>query len=182
MSTEQPHPDGTPRETPPSDPMNSLAAQTVTNPLGAGMGAAAGATAGAAAGIAAGPVGSLVGAVAGTIVGALAGGGASKSWYHGASDEHWQRLYNSRPYMTEGARYEDWGPAYRYGEAMYQRQGAPRAWSDDVDTELAGGWDADRDGSTLPWDHARHAARDAWERLHDGAADDPTRPGKDIAG
>ena len=168
----------------PKDPMDSLAAQAATNPLGAGLGAAGGAAAGAAAGIAAGPVGSLAGAVLGTIAGALAGGTAESSWHRNSSSDHWLRLYNSRPYITEGARFEDWGPAYAYGEAMYERQSGPRRWDGEVESELGHGWEAERarTGSALPWDQARHAARDAWERLHDAADNDPTRPGRDIAG
>ncbi|NML14797.1 hypothetical protein [Azohydromonas caseinilytica] len=166
------------------DPMDSLAAQAATNPLGAGLGAAGGAAVGAAAGIAAGPVGSLAGAVLGTIAGALAGGTAESSWHETSSSDHWRRLYNSRPYMTEGARFEDWGPAYAYGEAMYERQSGPRRWDDGVESELGHGWEAERasSGSALGWNQARHAARDAWERLHDNADNDPTRPGRDIAG
>jgi hypothetical protein len=164
--------------------MDSLAAQAATNPLGAGLGAAGGAAAGAAAGIAAGPVGSLAGAVLGTIAGALAGGSAENAWHQTSSGEHWFRLYNSRPYISEGARFEDWGPAYAYGEAMYERQSAPRRWDEAVEAELGHGWEAERtaSGSALPWDQARHAARDAWERLYDAADNDPTRPGRDIAG
>lgn len=168
----------------PQDPMDSLAAKAATNPLGAGLGAAGGAAAGAAAGMAAGPVGSLAGAVLGTIAGALAGGSAESSWHKSSGAEHWSRLYGSRPYVGEGARFEDWGPAYAYGEAMYARQSGPRRWDDTVESELGHGWEAERaaSGSALPWDHARHAARDAWERLHDRADNDPTRPGHDIAG
>ncbi|WP_157268897.1 hypothetical protein [Azohydromonas aeria] len=169
----------------PKDPMDSVAAQAAANPLGAGLGAAGGAAAGAAAGIAAGPVGSLAGAVLGTIAGALAGGTAQGSWHDNAAGaEHWRRLYGSRSYVGEGARYEDWGPAYAYGEAMYERQRGPRAWDDSVESELGHGWEAERatTGSALPWDSARHAARDAWERLHGAADNDPTRPGRDIAG
>jgi hypothetical protein len=168
----------------PQDPMDSLAAQAVANPVGAGLGAAGGAAAGAAAGIAAGPVGSLAGAVLGTIAGALAGGTAQSTWYEGSSGGHWRRLYNSRPYITEGARFEDWGPAYAYGEAMYERQGGPRRWDQTVESELGHGWEAERasSGSALPWEQARHATRDAWERLDDAADKDPTRPGQDIAG
>jgi hypothetical protein len=187
-STPAPPPsaDYTPRreELPPKDPMDSLAAQAAVNPLGAGLGAASGAAVGAAAGIAAGPVGSLAGAVLGTIAGALAGGVASESWYHGVSGGHWQRLYNSRPYITEGARFEDWGPAYAYGEAMYERQSGPRRWDHTVESELGHGWEAERaqSGSTLPWEQARHAARDAWERFYDAEDNNSTRPGRDIAG
>lgn len=168
----------------PEDPMDSLTAQAAVNPLGAGLGAATGAAVGVAVGIAAGPVGSLAGAVVGTIAGALAGGGVSSSWYRGASGDHWFRLFNSRPYITEGARFEDWGPAYAYGEAMYERQSGPRAWNGQVESELGHGWEAERarSASALPWDQARHAARDAWERLYDAADNDPTRPGRDVAG
>lgn len=74
--------------------------------------------------------------------------------------------YNSRPYVNTDAPYTDYQPAYGYGIEAFSRQ--PGRRFEEVEPELAEGWNGARGTSTLGWDDARHAARDAWGRLGEG--------------
>lgn len=130
---------------------------------GVAGGVAGGAAAGAAIGGMTGPVGAAVGALAGAAVGALAGKGVANA-DPVAEDTYWRDNYASRPYAS-GASYDEFGPAYRYGVDSYAKyQG--RSF-DDVDADLSRDWGSTRGSSTLDWERARPAARDAWQRLSD---------------
>jgi hypothetical protein len=136
-----------------------------THPLAAGIGAVVlGGASGAAVGSAAGPLGTFVGAAIGAIGGALGGDAIASSFDEAAEDEHWREHYVNQPYVPKEARYEDYGPAYRYGATSYSRL-AGRDF-DEVETDLSGGWETARGESVLQWEQAKHAARDAWTRLH----------------
>lgn len=134
------------------------------HPVGTGVGAAAGgAAAGAAVGTVAGPVGTAVGAAVGAIAGGLVGKGIAEAIDPTAEAAYWEANYTTRPYVTSGAVYADYEPAYRYGWETRARY-ADRRW-EDVSAELAAGW-PDRAGrSSLSWDRAQPAVRDAWHRL-----------------
>jgi hypothetical protein len=134
------------------------------HPMGTSAGAVGGIAAGAAVGSLAGPVGSLVGAAVGGVAGALMGGGIAEMIDPEAETTYWRDEFPNRPYSGSGP-YEDYDPAYRYGVESYARFNG-RAW-EDVEAELGHQWDGARGGSSLPWEHARHAARDAWQRLSD---------------
>src|SRR4029453_3919775 len=85
-------------------------------PVGTGLGAVAGGiAAGAATGTVAGPIGTTVGAAVGAIVGGLAGKGVAEMIDPTVEDAYWRDNYADRPYVTKGASYDDYGPAYRYG-------------------------------------------------------------------
>lgn len=140
------------------------------HPIGTGLGAAiGGAAAGAMTGTAAGPVGTLVGTVLGAIVGGLAGKSVAETVDPTREDLYWRENYADRPYVQAGASYDDYGPAYGYGVAAYGRYFG-RGF-DEVEAELAREWMAARSGSRLPWEQARHATRDAWERVGVPAVD-----------
>jgi len=108
-----------------------------------------------------GPVGSAVGAVVGGVAGALAGKGAAEAVNPTVEDAYWRDNYSTRPYVTEGSRYETYRPAYQYGWESYGRYG-DRTF-DEVEPELSRNWDSGR--TRLSWDRAREAARDAWHRV-----------------
>jgi hypothetical protein len=76
---------------------------------------------------------------------------------------YWRENYRSRPYVTTGAAFDDWGPAYMYGFDNYGRYGG-RAW-DEVEPELGRGWTGARGQSSLDWEKAKQAACDAWNRM-----------------
>jgi hypothetical protein len=137
-----------------------------SHPVGPGVGAlAGGAAAGAAAGTVAGPVGTVVGAAVGAVVGGLAGKGIAEAIDPTAEDAYWRDNYSSRPYVGSDASYDDYGPAYAYGVNSYSTY-AGRDW-DDVEPELSGRWNTMRGQSSLDWDRAKHATRDAWDRVSD---------------
>src|SRR6478609_9713927 len=91
-----------------------------SHPVGTGLGAAGAGAAGVAIGTAVGgPVGSVVGGVIGAVVGAVGGGLAGKGVAEAidptTEDAYWRDNYHSRSYVTKGAKYDEYQPAYRYG-------------------------------------------------------------------
>jgi hypothetical protein len=113
-----------------------------------------------------GPVGAAVGAVAGAVVGALAGKGIANAVDPAVEDQYWRENYSSRPYVS-GASYDDYGPAYRYGVDAYTRY--PNRSFDDVESDLGRDWSTYRGNSSLEWERAKHASRDAWHRVSNAA-------------
>ena len=149
--------------------LDPLTGEPGAHPVGTGVGAAlVGAAAGAAAGTVVGPVGALLGAAVGAIVGGLAGKGVAESINPTLEDDYWRENYSRRPYVSAGASYDDYGPAYHYGVEAYQRD--PDRSFDEAQTDLSRGWDAARGTSSLEWDQAKGATRDAWTRLSDSVA------------
>lgn len=129
-------------------------------------GVAGAAAAGAAVGGITGPVGAAAGALAGVVVGAMAGKGLAKTADLAEEEKYWRSNHSSRPYAN-GASYDDYGPAYMYGASAAARY--PGRAFDEIEPELSGGWTASRGNSPLEWHHARHASRDAWQRVSDAA-------------
>ena len=85
-----------------------------SHPVGTGLGAAAGGVAaGAAAGSVAGPIGTVVGAAIGAVAGGLAGKGIAEMIDPTVEEAYWRETYSSRPYVNQGASYDDYGPAYQ---------------------------------------------------------------------
>jgi predicted lipid-binding transport protein (Tim44 family) len=146
--------------------MNRLLETIATHPLGVVGGAIAGALVGCAGGIAAGPLGSLLGALGGAVAGAVIGASIAVGPQVDVSeqDRSWRQDYSARPYVPQGASYDDYGPAYRHGSRAALRSAQPRDWAAAHD-KLARGWKAARESSRLGWDEARPAVRDAWERV-----------------
>ena len=137
---------------------------------GAVLGGVAGAVAtGAAIGTIAGPVGTIAGAAVGALAGGVAGNLIAKEFNPNIEDEFWRDNYRTRPYAANGS-YEDYSPAYRYGWESYAKHSGKRF--DDVESDLGRDWDRAKGQSRLKWQHAKPAARDAWDRL----ASRPQRP------
>ena len=131
---------------------------------GAAGGIAGGAAAGAAVGGMTGPVGAAVGALVGAVAGGLAGKGVANAVDPVAEDAYWRENYSTRPY-TSGSTYDEYRPAFGYGVDAYTRY--PNRSFDDVEPELARDWGSRRGTSSLEWDRAKHATRDAWQRVSD---------------
>ncbi len=127
----------------------------------AAAGAAVGAAQGALLGTAAGLPGMAAGVAIGGVVGALAGKGIAQEINPTTEDVYWSENYLNRPYVEEGVAYDVYGPAYRHGISAYTRYEG-RTF-DDIEPELEESWI--NDGSPLPWERARPASRDAYERL-----------------
>jgi hypothetical protein len=130
---------------------------------GVAGGVTGGMAAGAAVGGMTGPVGAAVGAAVGAVAGALAGKMVKVD--PEAEDTYWRDNYTTRPYVTTGSTYDDYGPAYRFGVDAYSRY--PERSFDDLDADLSRDWSTSRGSSRLEWEHAKHATRDAWQRLSD---------------
>lgn len=125
---------------------------------------AGGATTGALAGGVTGPVGAAIGAAAGAVIGAIAGRTQADP---AAEDSYWRENYGTRPYVDTGATYDDYGPAYRHGVEAHSRY--PEREFDEIESDLGRDWTGARGESSLEWDRARHASRDAWTRVKDSA-------------
>jgi hypothetical protein len=138
------------------------------HPVGVGVGAAmAGAAAGAAGGLIGGPVGAAVGAVIGGVAGGLGGKGVAESIDPTVEDAYWRDNYAHRPYYDRQLAYEHYRPAYRYGWES-QRKYAGKSF-DEAESELARGWQSNKDRASLEWEKAKHATRDAWDRVEHAA-------------
>ncbi|MGZ5186120.1 MAG: hypothetical protein ACXWCO_13540 [Caldimonas sp.] len=136
------------------------------HPVGTAVGAiAGGAAAGAATGTVAGPVGTVIGAAVGAVVGGLAGKGVAESIDPTREDAYWRDNYSTRSYVAPGSSYDDFGPAYAYGVDSYSTYRG-RSF-DDVEPTLSREWSKARGKSNLEWERAKHATRDAWNRLSD---------------
>ena len=147
-----------------NDPKEKTAATGVGAVVGgAAGGVAGGAAAGAAVGGMTGPVGAAVGAAVGAVAGAIAGRMAKAD--PEAEDAYWRDNYTGRPYVDQGSSYDDYSPAYRYGVDAYSRY--PNRSFDEVEPELSRDWGTTRGRSSLEWERAKHATRDAWQRVSD---------------
>jgi hypothetical protein len=125
-------------------------------------GVAGGAITGALAGGVTGPVGAAIGAAAGAVVGAITGRATADPV---AEDTYWRESYRTRPYVDDGASYDDYGPAYRHGVEAHTRY--PDRPFDEIESDLGRDWSTTRGTSSLEWDRAKHASRDAWSRVKD---------------
>jgi hypothetical protein len=122
-------------------------------------GVAGGATAGALAGGVTGPVGAAIGAA----VGAVAGAVMAKKADPVIEDSYWRENHATRPYARKDVDFDHYQPAYRAGVESFNRN--PGRSFDDIEPELSRDWSRARGNSSLEWEHARPAARDAWERV-----------------
>ncbi len=130
--------------------------------IGAGVGVVGGAAAGAAIGSLGGPVGTAIGAVAGGLAGGFAGKEVADYIDPAEEETHWQEQFPSRPYYREGANFEEYRPAYRYGVEAANKYPGKRF--DEVETRLGRSWPRNRGESRLTWGKARDAVRDAFDR------------------
>jgi hypothetical protein len=143
------------------------------HPVGTGVGAASGGAAGAAIGTAVGgPIGAGIGIVAGAVIGGLAGKGAAEAIDPTVEDAYWRENYRNRPYVERNTQYDAYRPAYRTGYEGYGRLRGRRY--EDVEPELRQDYERAAGTTGLAWDKARHAARDAWDRLDKSAASKPS--------
>lgn len=131
---------------------------------GVAGGVAGGALTGALAGGVTGPVGAAIGAAAGAVAGMLAGKAKADP---AVEDTYWRNNYSSRPYVTGGAAYDDYAPAYRHGVEAHTRY--PDRHFDEIESDLGRDWGTTRGKSSLEWDKAKLASRDAWTRVKDTA-------------
>ena len=90
-------------------------------------------------------------------------GGAAEGIDPTREDAYWRENFAGRAYVEQGASFGDYGPAYGFGVASYGRY--PGRSFEDVEPEMSGAWIGSRGGSSLSWDRAKQAVRDAWNRV-----------------
>ena len=111
------------------------------------------------------PVGTGLGAAAGAIVGGLAGKGVAELIDPTAEEAYWRENFSSRSYVNSNSTFDDYGPAYRFGVRSYGQ--AKGRTFEQAEADLGREWERDKGSSRLQWNEARHAARDAWQRVSD---------------
>jgi len=133
------------------------------HPIEVGVGTAlGGAAVGLAAGAAAGPIGAVVGAVVGGVAGGY-GGKAVGEWIDPTTEDTWlQDSFEKKKYVREGDTFDTYVPAYRYGGAAEARLQGRRF--EEAESDLRAAWEKDTAAAELPWDRARDAVRDSYER------------------
>ena len=119
--------------------------------------------AGAAVGSAAGPIGAAVGAIIGGGIGAGVGHEIAAEIDPKAEDLFWRNNFKTRPYVNEDSDFANYHPAYLYGVDSYLRY--PDSTFDEMEPRLEDAWHNHSGNSTLGWNEAKHATRDAYERV-----------------
>jgi hypothetical protein len=114
--------------------------------------------------------------IAGAVIGGLAGKGIAEKIDPTVESAYWKENYTSRPYAGGEAKWDDYEPAYRTGYEGYGRYQGRRF--DDVETDLRTDYERNRGRSSMQWDKARHAARDAWDRVERTIPGDADRDGR----
>lgn len=142
------------------------------HPLGGAVGAAVGATAGAVAmgvaqgaalGTVAGVPGMAAGVAIGGVFGALVGKSAAQEINPTTEDIYWSQNYSTRGYVKKNETYDLYRPAYRHGVDAYSKYEGRKF--DDIEPNLNQDWQTTQGDLALPWDKAKPAARDAYDRL-----------------
>lgn len=80
---------------------------------------------------------------------------------------YWRDNFSSRPYYNRSTNYTMYEPAYRYGWDLYGRNHG-KAFSDLNEKEMRMGWNDARGNSSLTWEQAQRATRDAYNRRYQG--------------
>jgi hypothetical protein len=137
-----------------------------SHPVGVGAGAASAGVAGAAIGGAVGgPLGAVVGAAVGAVAGGLGGKAAAESVNPSIEDTYWRDNYANRTYAMAGEPYDTYRPAYEFGWQARMMHPS-REWGE-IEPDLGKAWEMERGAKKikLGWSDARHAAKDAWDRV-----------------
>jgi hypothetical protein len=80
-----------------------------------------------------------------------------------ADEAFWRTQYRHRPYYQPDTEYSDYEPAYRCGYTSAARHGHKKF--DEIVSELEHEWEKIKGKSSLAWEHAREAIRDAWDKV-----------------
>ena len=130
---------------------------------GVAGGIAAGAAAGALIGAATGPIGVIAGAAIGGALGGSAGESIAREVNPTAEEQYWAENYRTRTYVADAVTFEQYRPAYRTGIDAYKQN--PNVSFDELEPSIRNNWGNAKGQSTLEWNDAREAARDAFDRL-----------------
>ena len=149
------------------EPGSHPVATGVGTALGIGAGVAAAAAIGAASGAALGPVGAVIGAVAGGIYGGGVGHAVGEDIFP-TQLSWWKENYQTRSYARPGMDFSHYEPAYWYG--MNASVSNKDADFESMEPSIKNNWGLARGDSTLEWDDARDAAREAFLRVRNPKA------------
>lgn len=87
---------------------------------------------------------------------------------------HWEQNFRSRNYVDAKDPYAAYQDAYRYGWESKAQQ--PEGKWNEVEADLAKGWEAAKGKSVLAWEQAKAATKDAWYRVEKAARPAQPRP------
>lgn len=154
-----------------------LSGETGAHPVGTGIGAAgAGAVGAAIGGAVGGPVGAAIGIAVGSVVGGLTGKAVGEAIDPTVEDAYWRDNYSSRPYVESDLSYDHYAPAYRTGYEGYGRYSGKTY--DEIEPDLYRDYEANRGNSNLSWEKAKHATRDAWNKVERAIPGDIDKDGR----
>lgn len=163
----------------PDENRDPISGEPGAHPVGTGIGAAgAGATGAAIGGAVGGPVGAVVGAVIGSVAGGLAGKSVAESINPTEEDDYWRQNYTSQSYAESALPYEEYAPAYRTGYEGYGRYYEAGKTYDEVEPHLQRDYETNRGRSSLGWEKAKHATRDAWNKVERAIPGDIDKDGR----
>jgi hypothetical protein len=149
------------------------------HPVGTGIGAAgAGAVGAVVGGAVGGPVGAVVGAAIGSVGGGLAGKNVAERVNPTVENEYWSNNYSTRPYVESGYDYNDYSPAYRTGYEGYATYAGQGMTYDAAEPHLRESYERQHGKGRLAWEKAKHASRDAWDRIERAVPGDADHDGK----
>jgi len=91
--------------------------------------------------------------------------GASRSGLSAmGSDDAWRKDWDSN-YSSLGGSYDDYAPAYRYGNEMRSNdQYKGRDWND-VESDLKSSWESRNSGGPSTWEKMKAAVRHGWDKI-----------------
>lgn len=88
-------------------------------------------------------------------------------------NEYWRNEYISRPYYKSDTSYSIYEPAYQFGFDNYLQYGGKPYDSLDAN-QLKSQWERSHGTSSLSWEQARPAVRDAYEHMLNSRAETTT--------
>lgn len=94
------------------------------------------------------------------------GNNSSNATSWDTQNQYWRSNYSKRPYYNSSVDYSNYEPAYRYGTDLYN-QNSGRSYNELNQDQLRNGWNQARGNSSMSWDDAQEATRDAYNRMYE---------------
>jgi hypothetical protein len=90
-------------------------------------------------------------------------------------DRYWRSNFSNRPYAHDDVNYTMYRPAFQFGVAAFSQYNG-RPFDDINQDQLRTSWQQTDPNSTLTWDQAQLAIRDAYDRLYERRLSDEPEP------
>jgi hypothetical protein len=84
-----------------------------------------------------------------------------KQWER--AEAHWREHHAKQGYADKNLSYEDYAAAYRYAWETASKHAGKKF--EEIEDEVALGYEKARPGDPLPWDTVRPAVKAEWDRL-----------------